>query len=231
VSEPAVELRDVVRRYPGEPPVESLRGVSLRIEPGELLAVVGPSGSGKTTLLHILGTLDRPSSGAVRIAGADITRMSDREISGFRAARLGFVFQQFFLIDGMSVLDNVAAGLLYRGIDARTRRRVAAATLERVGLGHRLSHRPAQLSGGERQRTAIARSVVGRPALVLADEPTGNLDSASGAEIIELLKDLNRDGTTIAVVTHNHELAAAMGRRIELKDGRIEKDTGAALTA
>jgi putative ABC transport system ATP-binding protein len=230
VSEPTVELRDVVRRYPGEPPVESLRDVSLRIEPGELLAVVGPSGSGKTTLLHIVGTLDRPTSGAVRIAGEDITRMSDRQISGFRAARLGFVFQQFFLIDGMSVLDNVAAGLLYRGIDAKTRQRLAAATLERVGLGHRLTHRPAQLSGGERQRTAIARSVVGRPALVLADEPTGNLDSASGAEIIELLKDLNRDGTTIAVVTHNHELAAAMDRRIELMDGRIEKDSGAALT-
>ena len=231
MSEPTVELREVVRRYPGEPPVESLRGVSLRIEPGELLAVVGPSGSGKTTLLHIVGTLDRPTSGVVRIAGADITHMSDRQISGFRASRLGFVFQQFFLIDGMSVLDNVAAGLLYRGVDARTRRRQAAATLERVGLGHRLNHRPSQLSGGERQRTAIARSVVGRPALVLADEPTGNLDSAAGAEIIELLKDLNRDGTTIAVVTHNHELAAAMDRHIELKDGRIEKDTGAALTA
>jgi putative ABC transport system ATP-binding protein len=231
VSEPTVELRDVVRRYPGEPSVESLRGVSLRIEPGELLAVVGPSGSGKTTLLHIVGTLDRPTSGAVRIAGADVTGMSDRHISGFRAARLGFVFQQFFLIDGMSVLDNVAAGLLYRGIDGRTRRRLAAATLERVGLGHRLTHRPAQLSGGERQRTAIARSVVGRPALVLADEPTGNLDSGSGAEIIELLRDLNRDGATIAVVTHNHELAVAMDRRIELKDGRIEKDTGAARTA
>jgi len=204
--------------------------VSLRIEPGELLAVVGPSGSGKTTLLHIVGTLDRPTSGLVRIAGVDTTRMSDRQISGFRAARLGFVFQQFFLIDGMSVLDNVAAGLLYRGIDARTRRRLAASALERVGLAHRLGHRPAQLSGGERQHTAIARSVVGSPALVLADEPTGNLDSASGAEIIALLKDLNRDGTTIAVVTHNHELAAAMHRRIELKDGRIEKDTGAAAT-
>ena len=227
MSEPAVELHDVVRLHPGEPPVESLRGVSFRIEPGELLAVVGPSGSGKTTLLHIVGTLDRASAGTVRIAGVDITRMSDRAISGFRAARLGFVFQQFFLIEGMSVLDNVAAGLLYRGVDARTRRRLAAATLERVGLGHRLTHRPAQLSGGERQRTAIARSVVGRPALVLADEPTGNLDSASGAEIIALLKDLNRDGTTIAVVTHNPELAAAMDRRVELRDGRIERDSGA----
>ena len=228
MSEAVVELRDVVRRHPG--PVESLRGVSLRIEPGELLAVVGPSGSGKTTLLHLVGTLDRPTSGLVRIAGVDTTHMSDRQISGFRSARLGFVFQQFFLIDGVSVLENVAAGLLYRGIDARTRRRLAADALERVGLSHRLGHRPAQLSGGERQRTAIARSVVGRPALVLADEPTGNLDSASGAEIIALLKDLNRDGTTIAVVTHNHELAAAMHRRIELKDGRLEEDTGAPIS-
>jgi putative ABC transport system ATP-binding protein len=231
VKDAAVELRDVVRRYPGEPPVESLRGVSLRIEQGELVAVVGPSGSGKSTLLHIVGTLDRPTSGAVRISGVDTTSMTDREISGFRAAQLGFVFQQFFLIDGLSVLENVAVGLLYRGIDARTRRRLAAATLERVGLAHRLTHSPAQLSGGERQRTAIARSVVGRPALVLADEPTGNLDSASGADIIELLKGLNRDGTTIAVVTHNTELAAAMGRRIELKDGRIERDTGAIVSA
>ncbi len=229
MSEPVVELRDVVRRHPG--PVESLRGVSLRIEPGELLAVVGPSGSGKTTLLHIVGTLDRPTSGLVRIAGVDTTHMTDRQISGFRSARLGFVFQQFFLIEGMSVLENVAAGLLYRGIDAKTRRRLATITLERVGLGHRLRHRPAQLSGGERQRTAIARSLVGRPALVLADEPTGNLDSTAGAEIIALLKDLNCDGTTIAVVTHNRELAAAMHRRIELKDGRIEKVTGAPISA
>jgi putative ABC transport system ATP-binding protein len=231
MSEAAVELRAVVRRHQGEPPVDSLRGVSLRIEPGELLAVVGPSGSGKTTLLHIIGTLDRPTFGEVHIAGVDTTGMSDRQISGFRAARLGFVFQQFFLIEGMSVLENVAVGLLYRGIDARERRRLATATLERVGLGHRLNHRPTQLSGGERQRTAIARSVVGRPELVLADEPTGNLDTASGAQIIELLKDLNRDGTTIAVVTHNHELAAAMHRRVELRDGRIQKDIGAPLSA
>jgi putative ABC transport system ATP-binding protein len=230
MSEAMVELRDIVRRYPGEPPVESLRGVSLRIDAGELLAVVGPSGSGKTTLLHVVGTLDRPTSGEVRIAGVDTTNMSDAQISGFRAARLGFVFQQFFLIDGMNVLDNVAMGLLYRGIDARTRRRLAAATLDRVGLGHRLTHRPSQLSGGERQRTAIARSVVGRPALVLADEPTGNLDSASGAEIIDLLKSLNDEGTTIAVVTHNAELASAMHRRVELRDGRIEKDTRAVIT-
>jgi putative ABC transport system ATP-binding protein len=224
LSEAAVELRDVVRRYPGEPPVESLRGVSLRIEPSELIAVVGPSGSGKTTLLHIMGTLDRPTTGLVRIAGTDTVAMSDRELSGFRAARLGFVFQQFFLLDGMSVLENVAGGLLYRGIDPRVRRRMAAQVLERVGLGHRMSHRPGQLSGGERQRTAIARAVVGRPQLVLADEPTGNLDSASGAGIIDLLKELNRDGTTIAVITHNRELAQAMGRTVHLKDGMIEPD-------
>jgi putative ABC transport system ATP-binding protein len=223
MTEPSVEICDVVRRYPGEPPVESLRGVSLRIEKGELAAIVGPSGSGKTTLLHIMGTLDRPTAGVVRIAGSDTTAMSDRQLSGFRAARLGFVFQQFFLIDGMSVLENVAGGLLYRGMEGRGRRRLAANALERVGLGHRMSHRPAQLSGGERQRAAIARAVVGRPELVLADEPTGNLDSTSGAGIIALLEELNRDGTTIAVITHNAEVARAMGRIVRLKDGMIDE--------
>jgi putative ABC transport system ATP-binding protein len=223
MTEPSVEICDVVRRYPGEPPVESLRGVSLRIEKGELAAIVGPSGSGKTTLLHIMGTLDRPTAGVVRIAGADTTAMGDRQLSGFRAARLGFVFQQFFLIDGMSVLENVAGGLLYRGMEGRGRRRLAANALERVGLGHRMSHRPAQLSGGEKQRAAIARAVVGRPELVLADEPTGNLDSTSGAAIIALLEELNRDGTTIAVITHNAELARAMGRIVRLKDGMIDE--------
>jgi putative ABC transport system ATP-binding protein len=225
VSQPVIELRDVVRRYPGNPPVESLRAVTLRVEPGELLAVMGPSGSGKTTLLHIAGTLDRPTSGSVRIDGVDTSGMSDRQLSGFRATRLGFVFQQFYLLDGMSVLDNVAAGLLYRGIDARERRRRAAAALERVGLGHRLRHRPAQLSGGERQRTAIARAVVGRPRVVLADEPTGNLDSASGVAIVELLRDLHRDGTTVIVITHSPVVAGAMDRRVELMDGRVERDT------
>lgn len=231
MSEAVVQLGDVVRRYPGEPPVDSLRGVSLRVEPGELLAIIGPSGSGKTTLLHIVGTLDRPTAGTVRIAGVDTSGMSDRQLSGFRAMRLGFVFQQFFLLDGMSVIENVAGGLLYRGIDAGSRHRLAAQALERVGLSHRLSHRPAQLSGGERQRTAIARAVVGRPALVLADEPTGNLDSASGAAIVGVLKDLNRDGTTIVVITHNPEIAEAMHRRIELKDGRIERDSDESIHA
>jgi putative ABC transport system ATP-binding protein len=221
MTAPVVEIVEVVRRYPGRPPVESLRGISLAIEAGELVAVVGPSGSGKTTLLHIVGTLDRPSSGAVRIAGVETTGMSDGRLSGFRAAHLGFVFQQFFLLDGLSVLENVAGALLYRGVDGKTRKRQAAAALERVGLGHRLKHKPNELSGGERQRAAIARAVVGGPDLVLADEPTGNLDSASGAQIIKLLQELHRDGTTIAVVTHNAELAQAMDRQVVMRDGLI----------
>jgi len=221
VTPPVVELTGVVRSHPGRPPVDSLRGISLAIEPGELVAIVGPSGSGKTTLLHVMGTLDRPTHGVVRIAGVDTTGMSDNRLSGFRAAHLGFVFQQFFLLDGLSVLENVAGALLYRGVADKNRRRLAAAALERVGLGHRVRHKPNELSGGERQRAAIARAVVGEPDLVLADEPTGNLDSASGAQVIQLLRDLHRDGTTIAVVTHNPDLARAMDRQVVIRDGLI----------
>jgi len=224
LSQPLVEASDIVRRHPGQPPVESLSGVSLTVEAGELVAVVGPSGSGKTTLLHIVGTLDHPTSGRLRIAGVDVMRMSDSKLSGFRSHHLGFVFQQFFLLEGMSILDNVANGLLYRGLAARGRQRLAERALQRVGLEHRTLHRPAQLSGGERQRAAIARAVVGEPDLILADEPTGNLDSASGNAVVTLLKDLNREGTTVVVVTHNPGVARAMHRIVELQDGRIQRD-------
>lgn len=223
---PALELIDVVKEYPGTPPVRALNGVNLSIAQGELAAIVGPSGSGKSTMLHVMGTLDRPTSGSVRIAGHEVSSLSDRRLSAVRSALVGFVFQQFFLLDGESAIDNVATGLLYSGGSIRTRRQAAAETLERVGLGHRLDHRPNELSGGERQRVAIARALVARPALVLADEPTGNLDTKTSESIQQLLHELHKDGATIIVVTHDNELAASLPRQVRFRDGVIEHDSG-----
>ena len=220
-----VELTGVTKAYPGG--VKALRGVDLVIEPGELTAIVGPSGSGKSTLLNLIGTLDRPSTGRVEIAGYDVAKLSDRELSALRARHIGFVFQSFHLADGVSALDNVADGLLYGGVSLSKRRKLARAALERVGLGHRLGHRPNQLSGGERQRVAVARAVAGEPDLLLADEPTGNLDTAAGSEVLGVLLDLHHSGTTIAIITHDQDIAQWAPRQVRVRDGQIVTDGGA----
>ena len=223
MSGPVLELVNVVKAY-GD--VSVLHGIDLRVDAGELVAVVGPSGSGKSTLLHIMGTLERPTSGVVRINGVDAAGLGDRQVADVRARDIGFVFQQFFLAAHATALENVADGMLYAGVPARVRRAKAAEALQRVGLSHRAHYKPAKMSGGERQRVAIARALVGRPAIVLADEPTGNLDSATGAGVVELLHELNDDGATIIVITHDNDLAGKLPRQIRVLDGRIVPEPG-----
>jgi len=224
---PVLELAEVTKTYGADPPIPALQGVSFSVEAGELVAVVGPSGSGKSTLLHLMGTLEQPTAGRVVITGLDVAELADRELAAVRATRIGFVFQQFFLAEHSTILDNVADGLLYAGVPSAERREKAAGALDAVGLGARLKARPPQLSGGERQRVAIARALVGAPAIVLADEPTGNLDSTTGEQIMSLIEQLHEQGATIVVITHEHAVAARCPRRIQLLDGRVVSDAAA----
>jgi putative ABC transport system ATP-binding protein len=223
---PALELHEVTKEYSGSSPVVALRAVTLSVAIGEFVAIVGPSGSGKTTLLSIAGTLERPTSGRVVIAGSAVEDLSDDELADVRATEIGFVFQRFFLLPTLSTIDNVANGLIYRGIGNEERRREAHAALEAVKLDHRADHRPNQLSGGECQRAAIARALLGDPKIILADEPTGNIDSAQGGEIVELLAELNAAGRTIVVVTHSQEISNALPRTVRVRDGQVESDSG-----
>jgi putative ABC transport system ATP-binding protein len=221
---PVLALRDVVKEYPGSPPVRAVDGVSLTVDPGEFVAIVGPSGSGKSTMLNLVGALDVPTEGTVHIAGYDVASLGDRDLSALRNRHIGFVFQQFNLIEGLTALDNVTVGLMYAGEPARRRRERAAAALQRVGLGHRMGHRPGALSGGERQRVAIARAIAGEPSLVLADEPTGNLDSRTGAEIMATFDDLHAGGATVVVITHDAKVSSRLPRCITVLDGRVVDD-------